>query len=219
MSRVIKNNDGVAVVEGTPAASLIKDVDKIFATKPPERMAGEIATPVNIKDLTDQALVSRPAPGSTIPLGPDDRPLEPTPKPSIFEPLERATIKGRGGFETEPGYAIGPADNIIPYPNDPRLEGRQIDYTKSTNRFIREKAFQQEQLPFAKKDDPDYAEKKKEYFTNMTEESSPETEESSPELAVKKAKSFKRQRSSLEAERSEKEQEATQGKFITTLGR
>ena len=41
MSRVIKNNDGVAVVEGTPAASLVKDVDKFFATKPPERMAGE----------------------------------------------------------------------------------------------------------------------------------------------------------------------------------
>ena len=41
MSRVIKNNDGVAVVEGTPAASLVKDIDKFFATKPPERMAGE----------------------------------------------------------------------------------------------------------------------------------------------------------------------------------
>ena len=41
MSRVIKNNDGVAVVEGTPAASLVKDVEKFFASKPPERMAGE----------------------------------------------------------------------------------------------------------------------------------------------------------------------------------
>ena len=41
MSRVIKNNDGVAVVEGTPAASLVKDVDKFFASKPPKRMAGE----------------------------------------------------------------------------------------------------------------------------------------------------------------------------------
>jgi len=39
--KVIKNNDGVAVVEGTPAASLVKDVDKFFAAKPPERMAGE----------------------------------------------------------------------------------------------------------------------------------------------------------------------------------
>ena len=41
MNRVIKDNNGVAVVEGTPAASLVKDVDKFFATKPPERMAGE----------------------------------------------------------------------------------------------------------------------------------------------------------------------------------
>ena len=207
MSRVIKNNDGVAVVEGTPAASLIKDVDKIFATKPPERMAGEIAAPVNIKDLTDQALASRPAPGSTIPLGPNDIPLDsplgqPS-TPSLFEPLENATIKGRGGFETEPGYAIGPADGIIPYPNDPRLEGRQLDYTQSSNRFIREKALQQQ---------PDYAEKKKNYFNNMEEKSS-------PELAVKKAKSFQRERSSLEAERSEEEKQATKGKFVTTLGR
>ena len=41
MSRVIKNNDGVAIVEGTPAASLVKDLNKFFAAKPPERMAGE----------------------------------------------------------------------------------------------------------------------------------------------------------------------------------
>ena len=39
--KVIKNNDGVAVVEGTPAASLVKDVNKFFATEPPKRMAGE----------------------------------------------------------------------------------------------------------------------------------------------------------------------------------
>ena len=41
MSRVIKNDDGVTVVEGTPAASIVKDVDRFFASKPPERMAGE----------------------------------------------------------------------------------------------------------------------------------------------------------------------------------
>ena len=39
--RVIKDNNGVAIVEGTPASSLIKDVNKFFATKPRERMAGE----------------------------------------------------------------------------------------------------------------------------------------------------------------------------------
>ena len=41
MNKVIKNNDGVAIVEGTPASSLVKDVNKFFAAKPPERMAGE----------------------------------------------------------------------------------------------------------------------------------------------------------------------------------
>ena len=41
MSKVIKNDDGVVVVEGTPAARLVKDSDKFFAAKPPERMAGE----------------------------------------------------------------------------------------------------------------------------------------------------------------------------------
>ena len=41
MSRVIKNDDGVVVVEGTPAATLVKESDKFFASKPPERMAGE----------------------------------------------------------------------------------------------------------------------------------------------------------------------------------
>ena len=45
MSKVIKNNDGVAVVEGPPAASLVKDVDKFFTAKPPKRMAGEAIKP------------------------------------------------------------------------------------------------------------------------------------------------------------------------------
>ena len=67
MSRVIKNNDGVAVVEGTPAASLVKDVDKFFAAKPPERMAGESIAPVRrdtmltgkIKDKDGNEIVDR----------------------------------------------------------------------------------------------------------------------------------------------------------------
>ena len=60
MSRVIKNNDGVAVVEGTPAASLIKDIDKFFALKPPERMAGEgISKPKSLSDFKGAIPVSR----------------------------------------------------------------------------------------------------------------------------------------------------------------
>ena len=52
MSKVIKNNDGVAVVEGTQAASLVKDVDKFFASKPPERMAGESVSQPRTIDQT-----------------------------------------------------------------------------------------------------------------------------------------------------------------------
>jgi len=60
MSKVIKNNDGVAVVEGTPAASLVKDVDRIFTTKPPKRMAGDnIAQPRKIPKM-EEKLVSKP---------------------------------------------------------------------------------------------------------------------------------------------------------------
>ena len=51
--------------------------------------------------------------------------------------------------------------------------------------------------------------------TNLEEKTSQE-KEMKREEAVDKTKEFKRQRS---AEKSEDEQEATQGKFLTTLGR
>ena len=106
MSRVIKNNDGVAVVEGTPAASLVKDVDKFFATKPPERMAGETVAPKSIKDfMVSEKLVSRPAPGSTIPLGPDDRPMDSPIKPKIVPGLNDAPVEEwPWGREDDPNY-------------------------------------------------------------------------------------------------------------------
>ena len=70
MSRVIRNNDGVAIVEGTPAASLVKDVDKFFKEKPPERMAGEVSKPRSLRDFKGGIPVSRrlsaaPASGSS----------------------------------------------------------------------------------------------------------------------------------------------------------
>ena len=65
--RVIKDNNGVAIVEGTPASSLVKDVNKFFAAKPPERMAGESIAPVRrdtmltgkIKDKDGNEIVDR----------------------------------------------------------------------------------------------------------------------------------------------------------------
>ena len=60
MSRVIKNNDGVAVVEGTPSASLVKDVEKFFASKPPERMAGEsISQPRRLTQFTEEEIADK----------------------------------------------------------------------------------------------------------------------------------------------------------------
>ena len=69
-----------------------------------------------------------------------------------FQPLENATIRGRGGRETEPGYAIGPADGLIPYVNDPRLKGKKLDYSKSPYRMIRNQYERFDQPPKPKGD-------------------------------------------------------------------
>ena len=53
--RVIKDNDGVAVVEGTPAASLIKDSEKLFNAPIPERKAGEKLVQRNLADALREA--------------------------------------------------------------------------------------------------------------------------------------------------------------------
>ena len=65
MSKVIKNNDGVAIVEGTPAASLIKDADKFFAAKVDTRMAGEAPVSKTIKRIAQSGRIdTRPGKGS-----------------------------------------------------------------------------------------------------------------------------------------------------------
>ena len=53
--KVIKDNDGVAVVEGTPAASLIKDSEKLFNAPMPERKAGEKLVQRNLADAQREA--------------------------------------------------------------------------------------------------------------------------------------------------------------------
>ena len=65
MSKVIKNNDGVAIVEGTPAASLVKDADKFFAAKTDTRMAGEAVQPKTMKKIAQSGRIdTRPGKGS-----------------------------------------------------------------------------------------------------------------------------------------------------------
>ena len=113
--RVIKNNDGVAIVEGTPAASLVKDVDKFFAAKPPQRMAGESIAPVRrdtmltgkIKDKDGNEIVGR----------------KPTPEEfdsflseqGIFKLRERPPLKPEVGPEPEPP----PRPTVGPEPEPP----------------------------------------------------------------------------------------------------
>jgi len=53
--KVIKDNDGVAVVEGTPAASLIKDSEKLFNAPMPERKAGQKLVQRNLADVQREA--------------------------------------------------------------------------------------------------------------------------------------------------------------------
>ena len=66
MSKVIKNNDGVAIVQGTPPASLIKDADKFFAAKKVDtRMAGEAPVSETMKQMISSGRVdTRPGKGS-----------------------------------------------------------------------------------------------------------------------------------------------------------
>jgi|TARA_Y100000052_G_C2903289_1_gene58031 hypothetical protein len=53
--KVIKDNDGVAVVEGTPAASLIKDSEKLFNAPMRRRKAGEKLVQRNLADAQREA--------------------------------------------------------------------------------------------------------------------------------------------------------------------
>tara|TARA_R100000322_G_scaffold121048_1_gene78583 strand:- start:263 stop:1243 length:981 start_codon:yes stop_codon:yes gene_type:complete len=61
------------------------------------------------------------------------------------------TITGRGGREAPIGYSIGRADNLIAYPNDPRLKGKKLDYSQSPYKNIR-RQYEQRQVSQPKKD-------------------------------------------------------------------
>ena len=172
MSRVIKNNDGVAVVEGTPAASLVKDVDKFFASKPPERMAGEsIGRPKkidNIKPVEDKARYTG----------------------------------GSKDFNERTGRVEPDFRDTQPRKIDPTIE-RQPRDIKIPERRVRPGLLQSPGL-LRSEPVPDEMVKRN---------------EARDKAESRRKRFFERRRSRKEAERSEVEQEATQGKFITTLGR
>ena len=173
MSKVIKDNNGVTVVEGTPAASLVKDVDKFFAAKPRERMAGE-----NIaqkRTLDPRAINIR---------RPTSKDLEQMNIPPNVSPEDnRMFMGGSKDFDERTG----------------RVESGYRDSPKVT--AMREKQMEERERQ------------------GMTLPSKVKRNEAKEKAESRRVRFFKRRRSVKEAERSQTEQEATQGKFITTLGR
>ena len=144
MSRVIKNNDGVTVVEGTPAASLVKDSEKFFASKPPKRMAGE----------------------------------------SVYQPRKEKSAITRGRRPSSENLSAQEQAQVAAQ-YEQMMEDRKARNTMS----------KEGERPLPRRNEAkDRAESRRKRF-------------------------FERRRSRKEAERSQTEQEATQGKFITTLGR
>ena len=211
MSRVIKNNDGVAVVEGTPAASLVKDVDKFFAAKPPERMAGESIAPVRrdrmltgkFKDKDGNEIIGRKPTREEFDSYLAER--------GIFRLKEKDTMYGEGespldplpprpgtGPEPEPP----PRPTVGPEPEPPRRSRRRSSRRspgRSRGRNVGD----------ARRDNSGRDPNARGDFSKRNE--------AKDKAESRRKRFFQRRRSKKEAERSQREQEATQGRFITTL--
>ena len=179
MSKVIKNNDGVTIVEGTPAASLVKDSEKFFASKPPEKMAGESISKIKatvLPGFSDSQKQGR--------------------RPS-FENLtaeEQAEVTARRERQMEERRLIAEKDRVkteFPQEESPIRSGEK----RRVDKFVKQQAEEEGRGRNDRRNEAkDKAESRRKRF-------------------------FERRRSKKEAERSQTEQEATQGKFITTLGR
>jgi len=208
MSRVIKNNDGVTVVEGTPAASLIKDGEKFFASKPPERMAGEsIGRPKKIdtkstgqekKENFLDFYKKQSSPifdGKGNVIGFKDGSKGTT---EMFDkPVPREEYEGPGNIINESSKKS--EEETL------RYTGGSKDFNERTGRV--EPGFRDspKRKPFERHGRPAGG--------------NPNRNKAKEKAESRRERFFQRRRSRKEAVRSQREQEATQGKFITTLGR
>ena len=187
MSRVIKNDDGVVVVEGTPAAKLVKDSDKFFASKPPERMAGEsISQP---KRIDPRAINTR----SPIQREPDPRAIntrQPTPK----DTEQMNDSLSRMSFENLSAEEQAKRDTAR---REKRMGKREVISERRGGMNVNERP-----RPHGR-----------------PAGGNPNRNEAKEKAESRRKRFFERRRSKKEAERSQEEQEATQGRFITTLGR
>ena len=211
MSKVIKNNDGVAVVEGTPAASLVKDVDKFFASKPPERMAGEsISQPKKIGSVSNfldfynkQSSPLFDGKGNVIGYkdgtkGTTEMFDKPIPKEEYKGPDQRA-INTKSPIQRKPDPRA--INTKSPIPKKPQSERTDEERRANLEAFDRLSV-----------------ERKKEITIN-TKRPQSNRNEAKKKAKARRERFFQRRRSKKEARRSEEEREATKGKFITTLGR
>ena len=211
MSKVIKNNDGVAVVEGTPAASLVKDVDKFFASKPPERMAGEsISQPKKIGSVSNfldfynkQSSPLFDGKGNVIGYkdgtkGTTEMFDKPIPKEEYKGPDQRA-INTKSPIQRKPDPRA--INTKSPIPKKPQSERTDEERRANLEAFDR------------------LSEERKRGMTINTKRPQSNRNEAKEKAESRRKRFFERRRSRKEAERSQTEQEATQGKFITTLGR
>ena len=219
MSRVIKNNDGVAIVEGTPAASLVKDVNKFFAVKPPERMAGEsVSQP---RKLDPRAInTRRPTPRdldqmNNPPVRSGRRPAESEVVLDTFMGRREAepevvldTFMGRGSPRPEAGSATR-RDPVRGTAKEPEVV---LDTFMGRRPTVDRKKEPEVVLDTLKGE----SKSSEPAIKTNVEKETPQEKEMKREEALDKTREFKRQRA---AERSADEQERTKGRFISTLRR
>ena len=226
MSRVIKNNDGVAIVEGTPAASLVKDLNKFFAATPPERMAGEsVSQP---RKLDPRAInTRRPTPKDLEQM--NNLPVESPAIRSGGRPAESEvvldTFMGNRKKEPEeqgrrPTIGTGKEPEVV---LDTLMGRRPTMARKKEPEVVLDtlkegSKFSESAIRSGRKREVDDLVKQqvKEEAEGRKEETPPQEKEMKREEALDKTREFKRQRA---AERSADEQERTKGKFISTLRR
>ena len=247
MSKVIKNNDGVAIVEGTPAASLIKDADKFFAAKVDTRMAGEAPVSKTIKRIAQSGRIdTRPGKGSE-----DFMAAAALTKPMMQMIDGRNTmvgymVDGESTMFSEAEMNLSPLERADLLPQrvrtamqggDPRgkeefsasqtiVRGKSLDPKEINTKTPTPKDLEQMNNPPGK--EPMAAEDAINRglasisIPRAISTVKPKTE-STPDpdaiLAMNLARDFKRQRSAKEGQRSQEEKDATKGKFISTLGR
>ena len=234
MSRVIKNNDGVAVVEGTPAASLVKDVDKFFASKPPEKMAGEsIAQPKKIykENASLRAITYAPSVGRMTPEDLEMRKKlrEENDGRTVSEIMQEKREK-EGGFPIKEGLTERkPPSNPRTRPTSPlRPKEGSTERKPPSNPRTRPTSPLRPSGDIGIGGGPGIPPR---FPKGETRESTPvdgtkvsvdqlsRMKEAKDKAESRRKRSFERRRSRREARRSQSEREATRGRFISTLRR